>query len=63
VAERRDGDHHFVILDYLVVAEPGRPAPGSDVDEAVWVALSAVPDLPLVPGLAQFLADHGVLSR
>ena len=62
VAERRDGDHHFVILDYLVeVAEPVPPVPGTDADEAAWVPLSAVPDLALVPGLADFLGRHGVL--
>ena len=63
VAERRDGDRHFVILDYLVVAEAEPPVPGTDVDEAAWVSLSAVQDLPLVPGLFRFLAEHGVLER
>ncbi len=62
VAERRDGDHHFVILDYLVeVAGPAPPVPGTDADEAAWVALGAVRELPLVPGLADFLAGTGVL--
>jgi ADP-ribose pyrophosphatase YjhB (NUDIX family) len=61
VAERRDGDHHFVILDYLVAADVVPPVPGTDADEAAWVPLSALPDLPLVPGLAGFLAEHGVL--
>ncbi len=62
VAERRDGDHHFVILDYLVeVGEPAPPVPGTDADEAAWVALGAERDLPLVPGLADFLAGTGVL--
>jgi ADP-ribose pyrophosphatase YjhB (NUDIX family) len=62
VAERRDGAHHFVILDYMVVAEGERPVPGTDVDDAAWVPLSAVQDLPLVPGLFRFLAEHGVLE-
>jgi 8-oxo-dGTP diphosphatase len=62
LVERRGDGHHFVILDYLVeVAEPVPPVPGTDADEAAWVPLSAVPDLPLVPGLAEFLAEHGVL--
>ena len=62
VAERRDGDHHFVILDYLVeVPEPVPPVPGTDADEAAWVPLSAVRELALVPGLAEFLGRHGVL--
>ena len=63
VAERRDGDHHFVILDYLVeVAEAVPLLPGTDADEAAWVPLGEVAELPLVPGLAGFLAAHGVLS-
>jgi ADP-ribose pyrophosphatase YjhB (NUDIX family) len=61
VAERREGGHHFVILDYLVVAEAESPVAGTDVDDAAWVPLSAVQDLPLVPGLARFLTEHGVL--
>ena len=62
VAERRDGDHHFVILDYLVeVGESVPPVPGTDADEAAWVARGAVRGLPLVPGLADFLAGTGVL--
>jgi 8-oxo-dGTP diphosphatase len=63
VAERREGDHHFVILDYLVdVAEAGAPAPGTDAEEAAWVPLDEVTGWPLVPGLAGFLAANGVLA-
>jgi 8-oxo-dGTP diphosphatase len=62
VAERVDADHHFVILDYRVeVSEVTPPVPGTDADGAEWVALPAVRGLPLVPGLAEFLAAHGVL--
>jgi 8-oxo-dGTP diphosphatase len=62
VAERWDGDHHFVILDYLVeVAEAVPLVPGTDADEAAWVPLERVADQPLVPGLAGFLAANGVL--
>jgi ADP-ribose pyrophosphatase YjhB (NUDIX family) len=62
VAERRDGDHHFVILDYLVeVAEPVPPVPGTDADEAAWVPLADVRGMDLVPGLADFLTGTGVL--
>lgn len=63
VAERRDGDHHFVILDYLVeVAEPVTPVPGTDAHDAAWVPLAEVVGWPLVPGLAGFLAANGVLE-
>jgi ADP-ribose pyrophosphatase YjhB (NUDIX family) len=62
VAERRDGDHHFVILDYLVeVAEAVPLVPGTDADEATWVPLGEVAELPLVAGLAGFLAANGIL--
>ncbi len=62
VAERRGPDHHFVILDYLVVVEDAaEPVPGGDADAAAWVPLAEVPAAPLVPGLAAFLAEHGVL--
>jgi 8-oxo-dGTP diphosphatase len=62
VAERRDPDHHFVILDYLVeVAEPVPPVPGTDADEAAWVPRAEVRRMALVPGLAEFLVETGVL--
>jgi ADP-ribose pyrophosphatase YjhB (NUDIX family) len=63
VAERRDGDHHFVILDYLVEVPEAVPlVPGTDADEAAWVPLAEVTERPLVTGLAGFLAANGVLS-
>jgi 8-oxo-dGTP diphosphatase len=63
VAERRDGDHHFVILDYLVeVAEAVPPVAASDADEAAWVPLADVRGRALVPGLAEFLEANGVLE-
>jgi 8-oxo-dGTP diphosphatase len=62
VAERRDGDQHFVILDYLVdVPEPVAPVAGTDADEAAWVPLAEVRDRPLVSGLVEFLEGAGVL--
>jgi 8-oxo-dGTP diphosphatase len=62
VAERRDDDHHFVILDYLVaVDEAVPPVPGTDADEAAWVPLTEVRELALAPGLAEFLVETGVL--
>jgi ADP-ribose pyrophosphatase YjhB (NUDIX family) len=64
VAERRDGEHHFVILDYLVDVDgdgDGAPVPGTDADEAAWVPLAEVRRLALVPGLVEFLEGSGVL--
>ena len=62
VAERRDGDHHFVILDHLVEVEAAvPPVPGDDADDASWVPLADVRELALVPGLVEFLEGAGVL--
>jgi 8-oxo-dGTP diphosphatase len=49
--------YHYVILDFA--AEPRQPdalpCAGDDADEAAWVALGDIGELPLVPGLADFL--------
>jgi 8-oxo-dGTP diphosphatase len=61
--ERQDEGHHFVILDFDVTvlgADP--PTAGDDATEAAWVPLDEVLDLRLVDGLAEFLADRGVID-
>jgi 8-oxo-dGTP diphosphatase len=61
--ERIGDDHHYVILDFRVVAlDDADPVAGDDAAEAAWVPLHEVSDLNLVDGLAEFLADHGVIS-
>jgi 8-oxo-dGTP diphosphatase len=61
--ERIGETHHYVILDFSVTILAAEPVvPGDDAAEAEWVPLSAVADLQLVDGLAEFLHDHGVLS-
>jgi 8-oxo-dGTP diphosphatase len=60
--ERIDGDHHYVILDFVVlVLSDAEPVAGDDADEVAWVPLADVAELPLVEGLAEFLHDHGIL--
>jgi 8-oxo-dGTP diphosphatase len=62
VAELLEGPEHFVILDFRVTVldpEPARAA--SDAAEVAWVPLSDVAELPLAPGLAEFLHDKGIL--
>jgi 8-oxo-dGTP diphosphatase len=60
--ERIDGDHHYVILDFVVlVLNDAAPVAGDDADEVAWVPLADVAELPLVEGLAEFLHDHGIL--
>lgn len=58
-----DDDHHFVILDFeVVVMGADEPVAGTDATEARWVPVWEVPELRLVEGLAEFLADHGVIE-
>lgn len=55
--------HHFVILDFEVTLLDDRPpTAGSDAAEAAWVPVWTVPELDLVDGLAEFLADHGIIE-
>lgn len=63
-AERRDDEHHVVILDFLAtVADPAIARAGDDAAAVAWVPLGEVAAYPgLVPGLATFLADHGVIG-
>jgi 8-oxo-dGTP diphosphatase len=56
-------EHHYVVLDYRAhLLVHGEPRPGDDVDEVRWVPLGEVVDQLLVPGLGEFLHDHGVIS-
>ncbi len=61
-AELLDDDVHVVILDFEVtVVDDAEPTAGDDAAEVAWVDLHAVGDMPLAPGLAEFLHDHGIL--
>lgn len=61
--ERIDANHHYVILDFAVVAlDAGRPVAGDDAAEALWVPLGEVGSLRLVDGLAEFLHDHNIVE-
>ncbi len=62
-AERIGDDHHFVILDFevtLIGSDEVRA--GDDASEVAWVPLDEVVDRRLVDGLAEFLAEHGLIS-
>jgi 8-oxo-dGTP diphosphatase len=55
--------HHLVVLDFRVdLLVDDQPRAGSDAVEAVWVPLADVADLALAPGLARFLAEHGIID-
>ncbi len=61
--ERVGDEHHFVIHDFHATAFDTEPLiAGDDAAEVRWVDLSAVADLNLVEGLAEFLADHHVIE-
>ncbi|MCP3909411.1 MAG: NUDIX domain-containing protein [Actinomycetia bacterium] len=62
--ERISEDHHFVIMDFTVhVTDPDAPPmAGDDASEAEWVDLDRVTDRHLVAGMAEFLADHGIID-
>lgn len=62
--ERIDDRFHFVIVDHLAVAlEPDAPlAAGDDAAEVAWVDRSSLTELRLVDGLAEFLAEHGIVD-
>ena len=64
--EHIDNTSHFVILDFVVtVLDPSRGRrnlrAGHDAIEAAWVPLEEVTDYPLVDGLTDFLAEHGII--
>jgi 8-oxo-dGTP diphosphatase len=62
-AERIEPDAHHVILDFAVTLVGGdQPTAGDDAEEAVWVELHEVAQLPLVDGLAELLYDNGIIA-
>ena len=60
--ELLDDDHHYVILDFEVTILSGELAAGDDAAEAAWVPLDRVTSLRLADGVAELLAEHGVLD-
>jgi 8-oxo-dGTP diphosphatase len=64
--ERIDRDHHFVIHDLLVRlaagVAPESARAGDDASAVRWVELDELADVEdLVPGLLDFLREHGVV--
>lgn len=61
-AELISDEAHFVVLDFRATAVGSlEPTAASDAAEVAWVPLDQLTDLRLVPGLAEFLAEHGIL--
>lgn len=60
--EETDGPH-LVVLDHEVTLfESAEPVAGSDANAARWVYVGDVVDLPLAPGVAEFLHDHHIID-
>jgi ADP-ribose pyrophosphatase YjhB (NUDIX family) len=64
-SERIDASagYHYVILDFVATAtDPeAEPVPGDDAAAAAWWPLADLAAAPLVTGLAEFLAEHGIV--
>ncbi|MDQ6697153.1 MAG: NUDIX domain-containing protein [Actinomycetota bacterium] len=61
-AEIIGDDGHYVILDFAVtVLDAREPVASSDAVDAAWVPLRDVADHRLVPGLAEFLHERGII--
>jgi 8-oxo-dGTP diphosphatase len=69
--ERRGPGYHFVILDFAaeILGGPGAGGEvpslpvlraGDDASEAAFVGRSELSELPLVPGLLDWLVEHGL---
>lgn len=62
IAERVEPPWHFVIVDFAVAVDEGTAMAGSDAAAVAWVQLADVASWPLVTGLGDFLAAHGVIG-
>jgi 8-oxo-dGTP diphosphatase len=55
--------HHVVVLDFRVdLLLDDQPQADSDAVEATWVPRAEVAGRNLAPGLARFLAEHGIID-
>ena len=62
-AELISDEAHFVVLDFeATILGHGEPVAGSDATEALWVPLDELDTYRLVPGLAEFLHDQGIIE-
>jgi 8-oxo-dGTP diphosphatase len=60
--ERISDSHHFVIVDFRAdCVDSTELIAGDDAADAAWVPLGVLREWDLVPGLLDFLIDHGVV--
>lgn len=57
-----DGVHQIVMCFGAVVMDDGPPTAGLDVVEARWMAVWDFSELPIADGLAELLAEHGIID-
>lgn len=61
--ERISDDAHYVIHDFVATVVTDAPlVAGDDAAEAAWVPLTELTEINLVPGMLEFLADHGIVT-
>jgi 8-oxo-dGTP diphosphatase len=61
--EHVEGEHHSVVLDFAVtLVGDAQPRAGDDAAAVEWVPLPEVMARPLVRGLAEVLAEHGIVE-
>ncbi|UDY36373.1 NUDIX hydrolase [Dermatobacter hominis] len=56
------GAHEVVACFTSVILDAVDPTAGAEVAEARWMPVWDVAELPLVDGLAELLAEHGVID-
>jgi mutator protein MutT len=61
--EQISDEDHYVILDFEVtLVGDDQVVAGDDAAEAAWVELHEVADLDLAEGVAELLADNGIIA-
>jgi len=61
-ADDAGGVHQIVMCFGAVVMDDGPPTAGLDVVEARWMAVWDFSELPIADGLAELLAEHGIID-
>jgi 8-oxo-dGTP diphosphatase len=60
--ERISADYHYVIVDFVVSVTDSEVRAGDDASDVAWVDIDDVGRWPpVVDGLVEFLAEHGIV--
>jgi 8-oxo-dGTP diphosphatase len=61
--ERIGSEYHYVILDFTVTVTVGEAVAGDDATDVCWAPVDDVAQWPpVVPGLVEFLCEHGIVA-